>query len=163
MKSDRRADISTEVKRTKKPHDKFSMQVKFDSLPVELSVKADKTNVEAKNLSPNPKKCSFGKIEFKAGMLEACSYPLKHLSSVLWFLKIESIRSSALVTDLRRIRELLALTMKIRYFLRLSRERKLQYLRRKGFFANINTIRDKLSVPKKHVLDIYMEALGLGE
>lgn len=147
--------LTTQVKRRKKPHDKFTMSVKFDSIPVELEVEANKTSVEFTDLRPNPKKHSFGKIQFKSVVLEACIYPLTTLDSILWFLRTDSLKKGRFVTDIQKTREILALIMRTNYFLRLTKERKLQYLWKKGFFSNINIIKDTLTIPEKKALQHY--------
>ena len=42
--------ITTQLKRKKKPHDKFEAVIRFDSTPVEMKVEADKTNLKVKDL-----------------------------------------------------------------------------------------------------------------
>jgi len=133
--------------------------MQLDSIPIVLDVEADKTNVTIKNLKRNPKKFSFGKILFKDSVLEACIYPLKTLDSVLWFLRTQGWQKGRFVTDIRKVKEVHALIMRVRYYLRLTRKRKLEYLWKKGFFANINTIGSTLTVPEKHKLRRYEEII----
>jgi hypothetical protein len=149
------SEITTQVKRSKKPHDKFRMSMQFNSLPIQLDIEAKNTNVELKDLTPNHKKHSFGKVRFKDGALEACIYPLTTLDSILWFLRTDSLQKGRFVADIQKTREILALIMRTNYFLRLTKERKLQYLWRKGFFSNINTIQDTLTIPEKRSLQHY--------
>jgi hypothetical protein len=151
----REPSITTQVTRTKKPHDKFKLSLQLDSVPVEVTVEADTTEVGVADLRPNPKKYRFGTIRFKGAVLDACMYPLRNIDSVLWFLYADGLQRGRFITDQRRTRALLALIMRIRYFLALRKERKLQYLRRKGFFANINTIEGTLTVPEQRNLRQY--------
>ena len=129
--------------------------MQFDSIPVKLDIEAKNTQVELKDLRPNPKKHSFGKVRFKDGVLEACIYPLTTLDSILWFLQTDSLQKGRFVTDNQKTRKVLALITRTHYFISLTKERKLQYLWKKGFFANINTIKDTLTIPEKRALQHY--------
>ena len=144
----RRMTITTETKRKKKPHKKFEAVLRFDSTPTELTVKANSTKTEIRDLTPNPYKYSFGEVTFPHGRFEACIYinrnnPQKMPNSVLWYFKKDHFaKGEGLVCDKRRALEFYSLQSKIRYFLSLSPKRKLEYLRNKGFFANIDNRKD---------------------
>jgi len=156
-----KSTITTEVKQRKKPHDKFKLQMQLDSTPVELNIEASKTEVNIKDLTRNPKKFSFGTITFKTGKLEFYIYPLKNLNSVLAFYnKGISAKDNSFSMDSRRTKELVNFIMKIRYFHSLSKKRKLEYLQNKGYFANINIVKDKLSLAERTVLQYSLELLG---
>ena len=156
-----KSDITTEVKRQKKPHDKFNLRMQLDSTPVELNVEASNTEIGIKDLTRNPKKFSFGTIAFKTGKLEFYIYPLKNLNSALAsYNKGISAKGNSFSMDYRRTKELRNLITKIRYFQSLSKKRKLEYLQKKGYFANINIIEDKLSLEEKTLLEYYLELLG---
>lgn len=135
--------VTTQVKETKKPHEKFTQITKFHSTPVTLITEAETTKTTIKDLTPNPLKYSFGKALFSTGTLEAYIYPLKRLDSVLWsFEKNPLAKGNYFATDLRKLKEIHCLREKIRYFLSLSKERKLEYLRKHGFSANISMEKD---------------------
>ena len=157
MTEDKRIDpqVMTQVKRSKKPHDRFRMSMQFDGLPLQLDVEAKDTHVELKELKRNPKKHSFGKVRFKDGVLEACIYPLSSLYSILWFLRTDSLKKGRFVADIQKTREVLALIMRTRYYLSLIKDKKLKYLLKKGFFSNINIIEDNLTIPEKKALHNY--------
>ena len=157
MTEDKRTapEVTSQVKRSQKPHDKFRMSIQFDGLPLQLNVEAKDTHVELKELRRNPKKHSFGKVRFKDGVLEACIYPLTTLDSILWFLRTDSLNTSRFIADNRKTREILALITRTRYYLGLIKDKKLKYLRKKGYFANINMIKDTLTIPEKKALQNY--------
>ena len=135
-------EITTEVRNRKKPHEKFRANFQFDSEPTELTVEADKTETKIRSLSKNPNKFSFGKIVSQnKNTLEFYMYPCPHGSLDyidLSFKKDFSSKADVFIVDKRRLAEILSFTMRIRYFMGLSRERKLKYLRNHGYFANIN-------------------------
>ena len=136
-KKKKKPKVTTQVKETKKPHESFEQITKFHSTPVTLTTKATNTETIIKDLTPNPLKYSFGRIQFTTGVLEAYNYPLKRLDSVLWsWNKKPFTKGDYFITDKRRIKEFRSLTKKIYYFLSLTKERKLEYLRKRGFSAN---------------------------
>ena len=123
--------------------------MELDSTPVELNVEADSTKVEIKELARNKNKYSFGKVTFPHGVIEACIYvnpnkPQKIPNSVLWYFKKDLFaKGKGLVCGKREIKAFDNLIMKTYYFLSLTTERRLKYLRNKGFFANIDSRKDK--------------------
>ena len=141
--------ITTEIKRKKKPHDKFRLKMELDSTPVEVNIEADSTKAEVKKLTANPYKYSFGKVYFPHGVVEACIYidknnPQKMPNSILWYFKKDLFaKGKGLVCGKREIKAFDNLIMKTYYFLSLTTERRLKYLRNKGFFANIDSRKDK--------------------
>lgn len=139
-------EITTETKRKKKLHKKFKQVIQFDSSPLELITEAGSTKTEIKKLSRSPYKFSFGKVRFPHGVAEAYIYvknPSRIPDSILWsFSKDQFAKTECFVSDKRRTLEFYSLVSKIRYFLSLSRKRKLNYLQNKGFFASINTYKE---------------------
>ena len=137
--------ITTQTKRKKKPHDKFRLRMELDSTPVQLDIKADSTETKIKDLTPNPYKYSFGKVRFPHGVVEACIYvnpenPQKMPNSAIWYAEKDHFaKGKGFITDLRRLKEIQSLRERVRYFLALTKKRKLQYLRKKGFLANIDS------------------------
>lgn len=134
---------TTQTIHEEKPHEEFEQYTKFGSIPTSLTVKAKNTETIIKTLKKNPRKYSFGKIAYQNGILEYFMYPLSCLDRVLKaFLKHPNAKTTMQSLDLRKIKEEMSLKMKIYYFLNLTKKRKKEYLRKKGFFANINTQRD---------------------
>lgn len=134
--------ITTEVRDKKKPHKKFKATFQFDSQPTELTIEADKTDVNVKSLSKNPNKFSFGKVVSQnKNTLEFYMYPYPHgsLDHIdLSFKKDFSSKTNVFIVDRHKLDEILRFIMRIRYFMSLSTERKQKYLQNHGFFGNIN-------------------------
>ena len=130
--------ITTKITPKKKPHTNFKQLTYFDSIPVIIETESENTTTEIKDLRKNPNKYSFGQIAFKNGLMEAYIYPQNCLHSVIWGCNKTGISKGVQFTiDNRKRKELSALTRKIGYFLCLSAERKLIYLRNHGYSANI--------------------------
>ena len=138
-------NISTEVTRKKKPHEKFKAVFQFDSTPTELRIEADKTDVDIRPLAKSLKKYSFGKIVAQnKNSVEFYMYPYPYgsLDHIDLSLKQDfSARKPIFFMDKRKLNEVQNVLRKISYFLGLSRERKLEYLRKHGFSVNINITR----------------------
>ena len=135
-------DISTEVTRKKRSHEKFKAIFQFDSTPTELNIEANKTDVNIRPLSKNLKKYSFGKIIAQnKNSLEFYMYPYPYgsLDHIDLSLKQDfSAKKPIFFMDRRKLSEVQNVLRRIGYFLGLSRERKLEYLRKHGFSVNIN-------------------------
>jgi hypothetical protein len=135
-------NISTEVKRRKKPHEKFKAIIQFDSTPTELSIQANKTDVNIIPLSKSLRKYSFGKVVAQnKNSLEFYMYPYPYgsLDHIDLSLKQDfSAKKPIFFMDKRKLGEVQNVLRRIGYFLGLSRERKLEYLRKHGFSVNIN-------------------------
>jgi hypothetical protein len=135
--------ITTQLKRKKKPHEKFIQTTQFGSTPSELTIEAKDTTVKVKSLKQNPEKFSFGKVAFQNGTLEAYQYPKRDSNSVLInFTPIHFAKTSQMSVLKRKQREILALISKIGYYQSLSRSKKLIYLRNHGYSANIDIGKD---------------------
>lgn len=138
-------DISTEVTRKKRPHEKFKAVFQFDSTPTELNIEANKTDVSVRPLAKNLKKYSFGKvIAQNKNSLEFYMYPYPYgsLDHIDLSLKQDfSAKKPIFFMDKRKLNEVRNVLRRIGYFLGLPRERKLEYLRKHGFSVNINIIK----------------------
>jgi hypothetical protein len=132
--------ISADLKKEKTPHKKFQAQIKFDGVPHTLEIDADSTKVKVREYTKNPKKFSFGTVVAQnKNKVEFYCYPLSSLDHVqMSFHKDFSAKSANFPIDSRRLAEIRAVTRRIGYFMGLSKERKKLYLRKKGFYANIN-------------------------
>lgn len=132
--------ITADLRKEKTSHKKFQAQFKFDGVPHTLEIEADKTELKVRKYEKNPKKFSFGKIVAQnKNKIEFYCYPLSSLDHVqMSFHKDFSAKAPNFPIDSRRLAEIRAVTRRIGYFMSLSKERKKLYLRKKGFFANIN-------------------------
>ena len=132
--------ITADLKKEKTSHRKFQAQIKFDGVPHTLEIGADSTEVKVREYTKNPTKFRFGKVVAQnKNEIEFYSYPLSSLDHVqMSFHKDFSAKSASFPIDSRRLAEIRAVTRRIGYFMGLSKERKQRYLRKKGFFANIN-------------------------
>jgi hypothetical protein len=142
--------ITTQLKRKKKPHEKFIQVTKFGSTPSELTIEAKDTTVKVRSFQPNPKRYSFGKIPFLTATIEFFMYPETDLNNVL--MSIEAEKTPLLQVDIRKCKELTALINKVKYFQSLTKERKLIYLQNHYYtfrnlpfhtkFANVNVVKE---------------------
>lgn len=135
--------ITVDLKKEKAPHERFQALIKFDGSPHTLEVEADNTEVKVREYKKNPKKFSFGTVVAQnKNKIEFYCYPLSSLDHVqMSFHKDFSAKSANFPIDSRRLAEIRAVTRRIGYFMGLSKERKQRYLRKKGFYANINITR----------------------
>jgi hypothetical protein len=132
--------ITADLKKEKTAHEKFQAQFKFDGVPHTLEIEADKTELKVKEYKKNPKKFSFGYVVAQnKNKIEFYCYPLSSLDHAqMSFHKDFSAKAANFPIDSRRLAEIRAVTRRIGYFMGLSKKRKQRYLRKKGFFANIN-------------------------
>jgi len=135
--------ITTEIKRREKTHDRFKAIIHFEDTPAQLEIQADKTEMKVRDLTKNPNKFSFGKVVARNGnSAEFYMYPKNSLEhTFVSFKKGFTAKTGVFILDHRRLREFINIMMRIRYFLGLSKERRLKFLRKKGFPANIDITR----------------------
>jgi hypothetical protein len=108
------------------------MHIELDSQPIDLDIEADDTREVVTDKTRNPNKFSFGKIMFTNGYLEAYTIKNTYNYPLIWRFNPSQnhlfTKGAFFVTDLRRIDEFRALITKIRYFQRLTLERKKNYV-----------------------------------
>lgn len=132
--------ITTKIREKKKTHEGFKAAIQFDSTPTELLIEAGSSGVNVRDMRRNPNKFSFEKIVARnKNSIEFYMYPLDTVNHIfLSFKKDFFAKTDVFVLDRRRIREITNLMMRINYFTSLNKKRRLEYLRKKGFSANIN-------------------------
>ena len=136
-------EVTTNVTKKDEPHNNFKAIIQFDDTPTELRIQADKTELDVKDLTRNPNKYSFGKlISRNQNSIEFYMYPHDSMNHInLSFKKDFFAKTDVFTLDIRRIREFFNLMMRIRYFLSLNKDKRLIFLRKRGFSANINITR----------------------
>ena len=146
--------ITTQTKRAKKLHQKFKAKIMLDSSPIEIEIEADSTQRTITELTKNQEKFSFGKIiTNQKASIEIYMYPNSNLNFAnMSYSKDFFAKGNQIGLSKREIRELCNLGDKLQYFMALTTQRKVIYLRNHGYFAHINITYVKRQKPEDEMI-----------